>query len=149
MSTLGAYLTNKLEAWIKVDGFDGFEVKVAYLSREELNKISKAVSRTEWSPKTRRHEDIIDQELFVKEFVSATVLGWKGFTLKHASNLMPIELPEDASLDDEVEFSTEEANVLIQNSPTFDSWLNDIVFDLSRFQRTTGSKKQRRARKVS
>ena len=149
MSTLGAYLTNKLEAWVKVDGFDGFEVKVAYLSREELNKISTAVTRNEWSPKTRQKENTINQELFVKKFVEATVLDWKGFTLEHATKLLPLDVPEDVGLDTEIDFDKEEAAQLVANSPVFDSWLNDIVFDLARFPRGGEKSKPKRAAKVS
>jgi hypothetical protein len=71
-------LTNKLEAWIEFEGFDGFEVKVAYLSRDELNKIRNTVTRVSWSPKTRQKEETIDNELFIREFVKACVLDWKG-----------------------------------------------------------------------
>ena len=128
-------LTNKLEAWIEMEGFDGFEVKISYLSRDELSKIRNTVTRVSWSPKTRQKEENIDTELFVSEFVKAAVLEWKGFTVKHALRLLPIEIPEGVSENDEIEFSQEEAIALATNSVIFDSWLNEVVFDLANFQR--------------
>ena len=135
MSKLSSMLTNKLEAWIEMEGFDGFEVKISYLSRDELSKIRNTVTRVSWSPKTRQKEENIDTELFVSEFVKAAVLEWKGFTVKHALRLLPIEIPEGVSENDEIEFSQEEAIALATNSVIFDSWLNEVVFDLANFQR--------------
>lgn len=134
MSKLSSMLTNKLEAWIEMEGFDGFEVKIAYVSREELNKIRNSVTRVSWSPKTRQKEETIDNELFISEFVKAGVLDWKGLTLRHAARLLPIVVPEDADLDELIEFSPEEAVALSNNSTVFDSWLNDVIFDLANFQ---------------
>ena len=54
---LTTYLKTKLEAWVPFEGFDGFEVKVAYLSREELTKIRNSVTRVSFNPKTRQRED--------------------------------------------------------------------------------------------
>ena len=135
MSKLSSMLTNKLEAWIEMEGFDGFEVKISYLSRDELSKIRNTVTRVSWSPKTRQKEENIDTELFVSEFVKAAVLEWKGFTVKHALRLLPIEIPDGVSENDEIEFLQEEAIALATNSVIFDSWLNEVVFDLANFQR--------------
>lgn len=135
MSKLSSMLTNKLEAWIEMEGFDGFEVKVAYLSRDELNKIRNTVTRVSWSPKTRQKEETVDSDLFISEFVKACVVDWKGFTLGHASRLLPLEIPEGADLNTEVEFTPEEAVALASNSNVFDAWLNDVIFDLANFQR--------------
>lgn len=136
MSKFTQYLQTKLEAWVEFDGLDGFEVKVAYLSREELNKIIKANTRTAFSPATRQKEDKLDQELFMKSLVQATILDWKGLTLNHASSLMPMKFPEDLDLSAEIEFDDEAAIELTKNSPIFDSWLNDVIFNLNNFRRT-------------
>lgn len=132
------YLTTKLEAWVPLEGFEPFEVKVAYLSREELTKIRNAVTRVAFNPKTRQREDTIDNELFIKEFVKAVVLDWKGLTLDIASKFLPLSIPSDVDSSQEIEFSQENALDLSKNSPVFDSFLNDVCFDLERF-RTNGT----------
>jgi hypothetical protein len=131
---LTTYLKTKLEAWVPLEGFEPFEVKVAYLSREELTKIRNSVTRVSFNPKTRQREDTVDSELFVKEFVKAVVLDWKGLTLDIASKLLPLEVPADVDLSQEIEFSQESALDLSKNSPVFDGWLNDVTFDLERFR---------------
>lgn len=131
---LTTYLKTKLEAWVPLEGFDGFEVKVAYLSREELTKIRNSVTRVSFNPKTRQREDTIDSDLFVKEFVKAVVLDWKGLTLEIATKLLPLDVPADVDLSQEIEFSQESALDLSKNSPVFDGWLNDVTFDLERFR---------------
>ena len=128
------YLKTRLEAWVPLEGFEPFEVKVAYLSREELTKIRNSVTRVSFNPKTRQREDTIDSELFVKEFVKAVVLDWKGLTLDIASKLLPLEVPADVDLTQDIEFSQESALDLSKNSPVFDGWLNDVTFDLERFR---------------
>lgn len=123
-----------MEAWVPFEGFDGFEVKLAYLSREELSKIRNSVARTSFNPKTRQKEETVDSELFMKEFVKAAVLDWKGFTLDMATKILPLEVPVDVDLAGEIEFSQENALDLAKNSPVFDGWLNDVIFDLEIFR---------------
>lgn len=131
---LTTYLKTKLEAWVPFEGFDGFEVKLAYLSREELGKIRNSVARTSFNPKTRQKEETVDSDLFMKEFVKAAVLDWKGFTLDIAAKILPLEIPSDVDPAQEVEFSQENALDLAKNSPVFDGWLNDVIFDLEVFR---------------
>jgi hypothetical protein len=130
-------MKTKLEAWVPFE--DDFEIKVAHLSREELNKIRNSATRTSFNPKTRQKEETVDSDIFIKEFVKAAVLDWKGFTLEKAMSLLPIEVPSDVDLNAEVEYSQENALELAKNSPVFDGWLNDVVFDLEGFRaRGTG-----------
>lgn len=137
MSKLSSFLKTKLEAWVPFEGFDGFEVKLAYLSRDELNKIRIACTRTSFNPKTRQKEETVDSELFVKAFVGAAVLDWKGFTLEHATKLLPIEVPADVDLASTIDYSPEDALALAKDSSVFDGWLNDTIFDLEMFRTRT------------
>lgn len=130
---LSNYLVSRLEAWVPFED-EGFEVKLAHLSREELNKIRQACTKIAFNPKSRVREDTIDSDLFIKEFVKATVLDWRGFTFKVASRLLPIQVPEDVDLATEIPFSQENALDLAKNSSVFDGWLNDVIFDLDSFR---------------
>jgi hypothetical protein len=131
---ISSYLVTRLEAWVPFME-DGFEVKLAHLSREELTKIRNAATRISFSPKTRQKEETVDSEIFIKEFVKAAVLDWKGLTLEKASKLLPMAIPEGVDTNTEIEFSQENALDLAKNSPVFDGWLNDVIFDLSSFCR--------------
>jgi len=127
-----SYLKTKLEAWVTFE--DAFEVKVAYLSREELVKLRNSATRVTFNSKTRQKEETVDSDLFIKEFIKAVVLDWKGLTLEAATKLLPLEIPEGVDLTQEIEFSQENALDLAKNSPAFDGWLNDVCFDLEAFR---------------
>jgi hypothetical protein len=134
MSTLSSYLKNKLEAWVPVEGLDSFEVKLAYLSREDINKIRTAATRVSFNNRARVKQEELDQDLFIKEFIKATVLDWKGFTIKVAAQLLPIVAPEGVADTTTIDFTIEEAITLARESTFFDNWLNEAVFDLQTFR---------------
>ena len=46
----------------------------------------------------------------------------------------------DQDLQAEVEFSEENAEILVTNSAEFDTWLNEVVFDLDNFRSTSEGK---------
>ena len=68
----------------------------------------------------------------------AVVKNWKGLTLGHLETLLLIDM-EGKDPDETLEFSEENAEVLVSSSTEFDTWLNEVVFDLDNFR--TGSKK--------
>jgi hypothetical protein len=132
MSKLQSMLKDTLEAWVPFDGLPGFEVKLAYLARPELERIRKASTRPVF--KKHQKEDELDGDMFMKHYVKASILDWKGLTLEYASQLLPIEVPKDIPLNETIDFSPEEALSLVKNSPEFDKWLNEIVFSLDSFR---------------
>lgn len=134
MSVLKSISRKELTAWIEVDGCPGFEVEVTALSRTELSELAKSCSKTVFNRHTKQKEQEIDSDLFAERFVERTVKGWKGFTFRHALNLIPAELPADTALDEEIEYSFDEALFLVKQSAEFDSWLNEVISDLTRFQ---------------
>jgi hypothetical protein len=127
-------MKDKLEAWIQVEGFPGFEVKLAYLSRPELEKVRKSVTRMVLNKRTRAMEEEVDSDAFTKVLVKAAILDWKGFTIGYALKMLPIEVPEGTPEDELISFTLEDALQLVQNSPIFDSWLNEAIFDLDSFR---------------
>ena len=122
--------------WMDFPGCEGFEVEVANLSRKELTAMRKKCITQKFDRKSRQLLEELDEEKFVKEFTKGTVKNWKGLTLEHLETLILIDAGgEDPSK--EVEYSTENAEVLVANSAEFDTWLNEIVFDLDNFRTGT------------
>ena len=122
--------------WMDFPGCPGFEVEVANLSRKELTGMRKKCITQKFDRKSRQLLEELDEEKFVKEFTKGTVKNWKGLTLEHLETLILIDAGgEDPSK--EVEYTAENAEVLVANSSEFDTWLNEIVFDLDNFR--TGS----------
>lgn len=133
MLELKKLLIDTKSVWIDFPGLRGFEVEVAMLSRKELTKIKNEATITKFDRKTRTPIEELDEEKFVSDFTEATVKAWKGLTLAHLETLTLINMgdnPPEAIMD----FSHENAQFLVSTSTEFDTWLNEVVFDLDNFR---------------
>jgi|TARA_R110002074_G_scaffold319082_1_gene489475 hypothetical protein len=123
--------------WIDFPGLKGFEVEVTNLSRKELTGLRKKCTTTKFDRKTRQAVESLDEDKFVVEFTNAVIKNWKGLTLEHLETLLLVDIDgQDASK--ELEYSQDNAETLVSSSTEFDTWLNEVVFDLDNFR--TGSK---------
>ena len=124
------------EVWTDFPGLSGFQVKVANLSRKELTNLRKRCTTQKFDRKTRQLVENLDEETFITEFSKAVIKDWKGLSLEHLETLLLIDT-DGKDLSEELPFSEENAEVLVSSSTEFDTWLNEVVFDLDNF-RTTG-----------
>ena len=129
-------MVDSKSAWVSYPGCSGFEIEVANLSRKELIALRKRCVTTKFDRKTRQPEEILDEDKFVTEFTQATIKNWKGFKLKYLEDLLLVDL-KDNDPEVELEYSQDQAEVLVQNSTEFDTWINDVVFDLDNFRKRT------------
>ena len=120
-------------AWVDFPGLPGFEVEVANLSRKELNGIRKKCTTTKFDRKTRQAVETLDEEKFVIEFTHGVVKNWKGLTLEHLETLLLVDI-DGKDPKQELEYSSENAETLVSSSTEFDTWLNEVVFDLDNFR---------------
>lgn len=121
-------------AWLDFPGCPGFQVEVANLARKELVNLRKRCVAQKFDRKTRQMVEDLDEDKFVKEFSAATVKNWKGFKLKYLEDLILVDLKNNDP-EQELDYDTEQAEILIQNSSEFDNWINEVVFDLANFRR--------------
>jgi hypothetical protein len=121
------------EVWVDFPGLSGFSVKVANLSRKELNNLRKRCIVQKFDRKTRQVAETLDEDKFVKEFSVATIKEWKGLTLAHLETLLLIDT-DGQDLTKELEYTEDNAEVLVSQSTEFDTWLNEVVFDLDNFR---------------
>ena len=130
---LKSLLVDSKTTWAEFPGLDGFEVELANLSRKELVNLRKKCTSNKFNRKTRAFEESLDDEKFVKEFTESTVKGWKGLKLGYLEDLILVDLKgQDPEM--LMEFSDENAQILVENSSEFDNWLNEVVFDLENFR---------------
>ena len=120
-------------AWVDFPGLSGFSVEVVNLSRKEIQALRKRCITQKLDRKTRTMEEVLDEEKFVEYFTGSTIKNWKGLTLEHLETLILIDT-EDKDLQSELEYSTENAEILVAQSSEFDTWLNEVVFDLDNFR---------------
>ena len=128
--------------WVDFPGLKGFEVEVANLSRKELTGLRKKCTSTKFDRKTRQAVENLDEEKFIVEFTKAVVKNWKGLTLGHLETLILVDI-DGQDPKTELEFNDDNAETLVSSSTEFDTWLNEVVFDLENFR----SKEQGKAPK--
>ena len=133
--------------WIDFPGLSGFSVEVANLSRKELTALRKRCTAQKFDRKTRQLVENLDEDKFISEFAEASIKNWKGLTVEHLETLLLIDT-EGQDPSSEVEYNSENAEVLVTNSSEFDTWLNEVVFDLDNFRsgaKRSGAKKTGKA----
>ena len=126
-------MVDSKSTWIDFPGLDGFSVEVTNLSRKELTNIRKNCTVQKFDRKTRQIQETLDEDKFVEEFARGVVKGWKGLTLEHLETLILIDMG-DSDPATEVDYTDENAQQLVANSNEFDTWLNEVVFDLENFR---------------
>jgi hypothetical protein len=137
MLELSKLMVDTRSVWLDYPGAKGFKVEIAMLSRKKLTKLRKDCTHSTFDRKARITIEELDEDKFVAEFTKATVKNWKGLTLKHLQSLVLIEVDEDQDMEEEMAYSLGHAEGLVSSSTEFDTWLNEVVFDLDNFR--TGS----------
>ena len=140
-------LVDSKTTWVEFPGLDGFEVELANLSRKELIALRKRCTSNKFNRKTRAFEEVLDDDKFIKEFTNATVKGWKGLKLAYLEDLVLVELGSNDP-DKEMDYNSDNAQVLVENSNEFDNWLNEVVFDLEHFRSAEQAKAKGQTRAV-
>ena len=119
--------------WIDYPSLEGFSVEVANLSRKELTALRKRCTTQKFDRKTRAISEALDEEKFITHFTQSVVKNWKGLSLDHLETLLLID-KGDKEGSEELPFTKENAELLVSQSNEFDTWLNEVVFDLDNFR---------------
>ena len=122
---------------VEYPGMPGFVVDLAFLSRETLLNIRKKSTKTSF--KNRQAAEEFNEDLFLQLYVENAVKGWKGFKLSYLEQLAPVDL-KGQNMDDELEYTPENALYLMKNSSNFDGFISEQVSDLGNFSTTSSSK---------
>jgi len=121
--------------WVEYPGLNGFEVQLAYLTRDELMKLRSKALNNKINRKTRQVEEEVDSDLFQTLYIAAVIKDWKGLKYKYLNKLAPFDLT-GVEAEDEEPYSSESAEVLMKNSSDFDSFVSSTLDDVANF---TGS----------
>lgn len=120
---------------IDFPGMPGFSVSLCYLGREELVKLRKRCVSTKFDRKTRQPEEVLDEDKFLVEYVAAVIKGWSGLKLSYLEEFLLVDTA-GMDPDTELDYSPEEAEMLMRNSSNFDEWVTDTVGDLENFTKS-------------
>jgi hypothetical protein len=108
-------------AWKPYPGIPGFEVKLAYVSKQHMIQITESCTSRTYNKDERRLEEKIDRDKISRHWSEKVVLGWKGLTLRGFQSLFPIDVAIGDE-DKEVIDSLENRMVLLWNSFDFENW---------------------------
>lgn len=130
--SLKSLLTPSKTVSMEMPGFEGFEVKLTYLAREELLKLRNRSVKQVLNKKTRAYEEQLDNDKFLVEYCKAIIKGWKGLKYKYLEELLLVDT-SSVDLEDELPYTLENAELLMKNANDFDTWVTESVGDLENF----------------
>lgn len=118
---------------VEVDypGLEGFKVSLNYMSRATSKRIIESARKDEM--KNGMVMSVQDDDKFLDAFVDHAIAGWTGLTLDYVEKIMLIDIG-DNDPSTVVEFSKDNAIMLMKNSAAFDSFVNATVFQLDTFR---------------
>ena len=130
--SLKSLLTPSKTVSIDYPGYDGFVVDLTYLSREELLKLRNRCVKQVLNRKTRAFEEKLDEDLFLVEYVQSIIKGWTGLKFKYLEEFLLVDITGQDP-DKELDYTAENAELMMKNSGDFDQWVTDTVGDLENF----------------
>ena len=133
--SLASLMTPSKTVSLDFPDMEGLIVELTYLAREELLKLRSKCVKQKFNKKTRAFEEALDEDIFLVEYVKAVIKGWTGFKFDYLRQLVLIDL-KDLNLEDELPFTTENAELLMKNSPDFDTWVTEATGELENFTKT-------------
>lgn len=138
--SLKSVLAPAREIEVEFPGYEGFKLKIAFLSREEVAKIRKKCTVSKFDRDLRRPMEQLDGDLFVDTYVPAVLKGWTGLKYSYLQELILVDIPAEVSLDDTLEYTAENAVVLMKNSSEVDNFVTDVTSSLANFMKYSSLK---------
>ena len=133
--SLKSLLTPSKTVSMEMPGFEGFEVRLTYLAREELLKLRNRSVKQVLNKKTRAYEEQLDNDKFLTEYCKAIIKGWSGLKYKYLEELLLVDTSK-LNLEDELDYTEENAELLMKNSADFDNWVSETVGELENFTKS-------------
>ena len=134
--SLASLMTPSKTVNIDFPGYTGMSVLLCYLAREELVKLRKRCLSTKFNRKTHQPEEDLDEDKFLTEYCKAVIKGWSGLKYRSLEELLLVDIssldPEDTLI-----YTQDNAELLMKNSTSIDTWVTETVGDLENF---TGNK---------
>ena len=134
MSKIKKMMAEQSSVWVDYPDIDGFSVNLKYLTREDLMKIRNSSLTYKFNKRTRQREEEVDNDRFLENYAEKAIIGWKGLKVKHMPALMPVDI-SGMDVDDDIEYSNEDAIELLKNSTVFDQFITDAMNDFEQFSK--------------
>lgn len=116
------------EVWVD---FKGFEIKIPYLEKSELQNILERSKVREWDRRHQPVEKISDKK--VSRNLAHLIIDWRGLTLGKLAEIVPIKVSKEEA-NTPVPYSKANAETLISEAYGLDNFLVDTLTDLQTFR---------------
>lgn len=121
---------------VEFPDIDGFKVQLCYVGRDKMMKIRNQALVYKFNKRTRQREEEVDNDKFLEAYAEAVIKGWTGLTVKGLATLLPIDTA-GANPKEEVEYSADDALLLLKNSTIFDQFVTDSLNNFEVFEKET------------
>lgn len=135
VTALKSLITSARTVEVDFPGFLDFKVNLTFLSRDDLVKIRKKAITTSF--KKGALVETLNDDLFLQLYTQGSVKGWSGLKFAYVDKLAPVDLTGQ-DMEDTLEFSDENALLLMKQSTEFDRFISDTVTDISNFPSSNG-----------
>lgn len=132
---LSSIIKEKAQVVEEFPGYPGFNITLEYPGRKEFANIRKECTIQKLNRKTHRVEDHLDEDKFLRKYAERVIKGWTGLKLSYLQEIALVDA-EGLDPDQEIPFSVDNAVVLLENSPVFDTWITEIVADFGNFTKS-------------
>jgi len=119
---------------VEFTDIEGFKVQLCYVGRDRMMKIRNQALVYKFNKRTRQREEEVDNDKFLEAYADAVIKGWSGLTVRGLATLLPIDLT-GADPKELVEYSADDALLLLKNSTIFDQFVTDALNNFEVFER--------------
>jgi len=144
-SLVNETLAKGMSVWAVYEDVPGFEIEVAWVGRDEMQKIYAKCTRRRWNRQARRMEDVPDREKLVALWAERAIKDWRGLTLGGLVKLVPIELKAEDDSKAVIECTPENKAALLKHNADFDDFVLAIATDSEVFMEHRKDAKQQTA----
>lgn len=113
---------------------EGFKLRLKFMSRTLAQTYVDQCRVRKFNPQTRQREDTLDAEKLQGLMVKNHFIGWTGFTIKHLREIVVVN-KTDLDDDTEIEFTSETALQLVQQSTDMEEFVFETIRNVAAFQR--------------
>ena len=117
------------EIWVD---FRGFEIKISYLDKGELQAVLKRSKSREYDRKTHQPVEKYSDEKLARN-LAHLIIDWRGLTLGKLSEMVPVKVEKEEAKTP-VPYSQANAETLVTEAYGLDNFLMDTVTDLQAFR---------------
>ena len=117
------------EIWVD---FRGFEIKISYLDKGELQSVLNRSKSREYDRRSHQPIEKYSDEKLARN-LAGLIVDWRDFTLGKLAEMVPVKVTESEQ-DTKVPYSKANAETLVKEAYGLDNFLMDTVTDLQAFR---------------